>query len=190
MKYRLTRGPPHLGTGQSDTASHLAPRGCQCSQQLRPAAAPHQEQEPRPATSATTRDPRLPDTEEAMPASGERRDAPRQGCRSPGLPTRPQPQPHRVEACTRPSGAAQERPGLHAVNRRSDGLVGAPRTQRRPQARRSARLPSTSGKSRPGTNADHPRPGCECLSQLRTTSQIAVAVVSPGPSAPPAHPPR
>ena len=166
MRYRLTRGPPHLCTGQSDTASHLAPRGCQCSQQLRPAAAttaaaPHQEQEPRLATSATTQDPRLPDTEEAMPASGERRDLPWQGCWSPGPPSCPQPQPHRVEVCTRPSGAAWERPGPCAGNRRGDGLDGAPRTQRRPQARRSARLPSTSGKSRPGTNADHLRPGCE-----------------------------
>ena len=113
---------------------------------------------------ATTQDPQLSDTAEAMPALGETGPTVA-GIPLPSPPACPQPQPCRAVVFTCLPGAARERPSPRIGNGRSDGLDGAPRTQRRPRGRRYARLPSTDGKSRPGTDADHPRSECESLSR-------------------------
>lgn len=108
-----------------------------------------------------------------MPVSGETGPAVA-GILLPGPSARPQPQPCRAVVCTRLPGAARERPSPRTGNGRSDGLDGAPRTQRHPRARRCAWLPSTDWKSRPGTDADHLRSEREHLSRRAVGPPVRV----------------
>ena len=126
----------------------LAPRGCQCGHELRPASnsggclppgvgAPGKlSYHPRPPTLRQVgSDVCL--RGEAGPAAA--------GMLVPSLPACPQPQPCRAVVCTRPSGAARERPGPRTGNGRSDGLDGVPRTQKCPQARSVPGSPPRTG---------------------------------------------
>ena len=147
---------------------HLAPRGCQCSHELRPASNSSSCLPPGVGAPGKLgyhpRPPTLRQGGSDVCLRGEAGPS-TAGMPVPSPPACPQPQPCRVVVCTHPSGAARARPGPRTGNGCSDGLDGAPRTQRRPQARRCARLSSTDGKSRPGMNTDHWRPRCECLSR-------------------------
>ena len=126
----------------------LAPRGCQCGHELRPASNSGSCLPPGVgAPGKLSYHPRPPTLRqggsdvclrgEAGPAAA--------GMLVPSLPACPQPQPCRAVVCTRPSGAARERPGPRTGNGRSDGLDGVPRTQKCPQARSVPGSPPRTG---------------------------------------------
>lgn len=145
---RIMRVPLHGGTGRSNTMLHLAPRECQCSHELRPASNSSSCLPPGVGAPGKLgyhpRPPTLRQGGSDVCLRGEAGSA-TAGMPVPSPPACPQPQPCRAVVCTHPSGAAQERPGPRTGNGCSDGLDGAPRTQRRPQARRCARSPPRTG---------------------------------------------